>query len=726
MKNVFRVLLLIALSFTGASLPAAEKLPQWDVRAATEDGEVEVDLATGVLKSDKGVIVRYGDAEMTAGRVMLNQETGEALAEGMVTLQRAGQVWHGDKLKYNFKTEQIEAEVFKTGAPPFFASGFGLAADKTHSVYSAYDAFVTTDDVAEPGYRIRAKSLVIIPGKMLEAKGATVYLGDVPVFYWPYYRRSLERHPNNIELTPGYRSRFGPYLLGAYNWYYNDRLNGSFNLDYRAKRGFGGGPDVIYDAGRFGKFEARYYYLKDDAPGTNSLNLPLNDDRSRVFFSHQVALRTNLTAKTVVRYQSDEFLLRDFFDNEYEKNIQPTTFTEINQLWPNFSLNVLAQPQINDFFDTVERLPDVKLTGLRQQLGVSPFYYESESSAGYYRRQFGNNAFPEFAAWRADTYHQLTLPRTFFGWLNVTPRVGGRLTHYGETEGAGIPFTERDRGVFNTGAEVSFKASRVWRETQSKFWDVNELRHIVQPSVNYVYVPSPNVLPAQLPQFDYELPSFRLLPIEYPDYNAIDSIDSQNVFRFALRNKLQTKRAQGIDNVVNWALYTDWRVHPRAGQGTFADVFSDLDFKPRDWLTLTSEMRYDIGAGHFRQAFHTLTLAPKSNWSLSLGHRYFRDDPALGPFSGNNLFNSTVYYRLNENWAARATHYFEARDGRLEEQFYTLYRDMRSWTGAVTLRLRESRVGPDDITIAVTFSLKAFPRFNVGSDSSSPSLLLGS
>ena len=72
---------------------------------------------------------------------------------------------------------------------------------------------------------------------------------------------------------------------------------------------------------------------------------------------------------------------------------------------------------------------------------------------------------------------------------------------------------EEQREVFNTGAEVSFKASRTWAGAKSKFWEINGVRHIVMPSVNYAYVPNPSIDPSRLPQFDYELPSAELLPL---------------------------------------------------------------------------------------------------------------------------------------------------------------------------------------------------------------------
>jgi len=706
---------------------------------AIQPGAVDWNYATGVAISTNEFVVRYKDAVLTAQRGRVDTQSGDVTAEGAAHLQQDNQVWTGERLEYNFITRQIHAEKFRTGRVPFYATGEGLSANRTNNTYTATNAFVTTDDVEKPGFRVRARHLTIVPGKYFVARDALLYFGDVPAFYFPYYRRNFDgRHggrQSSFEFTPGYRSVYGPFLLGAYNWYWEEQLYGSLHADYRLKRGFGVGPDAFYDAGILGQGTVKYYYLRDHKPGflvfTNGIptsatdGAPIDKDRHRLSFIHQVSIQTNLTATVVLREESDPFVSRDFFESEYRDNSQPRSFLDVDRVWPNWSLDLLAQPRVNDFFDTVERLPDAKLTGERQQLGVSPFFYESESSVGFFRHKFANDLTNEFAAYRADTFHQLLLPQTFFGWLNLTPRVGGRFTDYGETDGVNATNRERQRWVFNTGAEVSFKASRIWNGAHSRLLDLDGLRHIVEPSVNYVFVPTPNRAPPQLPQFDSELPTLRLLPVDFPDYNAIDSIDSQNVLRLGLRNKLQTKRKDGVENLLNWTLYTDWRIKPRPNQGTFADLYSDLDFKPRSWITLNSETRYSIDGGQWREADHTLTLSPGSAWSWAVGHRYLRSDPALGPDSGNNTVLSSFYYRFSENWAARLQHRFEARDGRLEEQYYTLYRDFRSWTAALTFRVRESRIGPTDYGVAATFSLKALPRFKLGDDQNKPTLLLG-
>ena len=711
----------VLFSVVAGALFAAEQESGWTLEAP--EGMVEMGAKIATITNGT---IRYAGTTLTSKSASVNRETGQAVAEGDVRIERGGLTWIGQRVEYNFITRKLVADGFKAGQNPYFVRGDFLLGDQNADVYLGVSGEMTTDDYSDPGFRLRTRRLVIVPGEYIEARDAVLYIRNVPVFYYPYYRRSLKTHPNNFVLVPGYRSLYGPFLLTSYNWYWNDQLDGTLHLDTRQKRGFGFGPDFNYKLpGTLGEGTFKYYYTHDDEPGLDFDKLPIEDERRRIWYTHRATLQSNLTAKIVVRYQSDAQVVRDFFETEYRKNVQPSTFAEVDKLWQNFSLNAVGQAQVNEFFETVERLPDVKLSAFRQQIGSSPFYYESESSAGYFRRRVPTPGTNDYEAFRGDTYHQITLPQTLFGWLNVAPRVGGRFTHYGEAHGNAATTHDEDRAVLNTGAELTFKASALWPAVSSRFWEIDGLRHIVEPSINYVFVPRPTRPPARLPQFDYELPSTRLLPIEFPDYNAIDSIDSQNVIRFGIRNRLQTKRKAGVDNIVNWALYADWRLRPRPDQNTFSDVYSDLDLKPFSWLIFNSKTRYDLHEKLWREANHSVTFTPGERWSYSLGHRYLREIPGLGRDSGNNLIFSSLYYRFSENWAVHARHYFEARDGVMEEQQYSLYRDLRSWTAALSFRVRENRSGPTDFTVAITASLKAFPRFGLGHDANMPGSLLG-
>ena len=731
----FRYLPALAMCWALLTLAARAQLEQpLHVEAFSADGSegwVEFDPA-GIAIATNGVLVTYSNAVLTATRARVDTLTGDVAAEGRVRLQRDDQVWASEQISYNFKTRIFGAESFRTGKYPVFAAGEKLSADRSNQVYSAQGALITTDDVSEPFTKVRARSITIIPGRRIIARHATMYLGRLPVFYFPYFNYPMNDQANQFTFVPGYRSSFGAYLLSTYHWFLNEEADGALHLDYRVKRGVGVGPDLDLHLDRWGEVGFKYYYLHDLDPGTNSAGFPISDNRQRIQFSYDATPWTNFNVKSQIRYQSDDRLLADYFEGDYRRNPQPTTFLELNKLWDNFSLDVFAQPRVNDFFETVESLPEVKLSGFRQELGASPVFYESESSVGYYRRRFAEtNSLPtglDFEAARADTYHQLVMPETFFGWLNFIPRVGGRLSYYSRATGPGATTEEEYRGVFNTGAELTFKAARLWQEAESQLLDVHGLRHIVEPSINYVYVPRPSAVPSELPQFSHESPSLRLLPIEYPDYNSIDAVDSQNVIRLGLGNKLQTKREGQLEDLLRWDLYGDWRLCPQTNQTAFADLWSDLLFRPRNWLILESQTRFDLDHGDFRMAFNNLTLAPNDTWNLSLGHWYLRDDLSGAPNElgvGNNLFTTSIFYRLNENWAFRASLYYEARLGRMQEQLYTVYRDFRSWTGALTLRTRDNGTGQNDYTVAFTFSLKAMPRLNLGKDMVHPYQLIG-
>lgn len=727
--KITRLMLLLGL-LAGALFPfrgtAAEE-PFIEIWSVSDAGEVIYAFERGIVMATNAFVARYEDTVLTADRGQVDLNTGDAMLAGNVSIQRANQVWRGEEIRYNFMTGLVQTESFRTGRPPYFAEAEGLTADLTNRVYHATGAVVSTEDVTRPATRIQARSITIAPGRFMAARHAVFYVGGVPVFYLPYVRYNLDRDSNHFRFTPGFRSLYGPFLLGAYNWWWGDHLSGVVHFDYRVKRGLGVGPDFQYEAGRWGSGDLRFYYLHDRDPGaTSTTNSPsISDNRHRLYFTHQTSVRTNLDVTLAVRRQSDAYVTRDFIEAEFREHPQPPSFFDVRQRWSNFTLSLFAQPQVNDFFETVERIPEIRLTALRQQIGRSPFFYEGENSAGYYQRRFINdNPSNDYSAFRADTFHQVVAPVTLFGWLNLTPRVGGRFTHYSETEERDATLEEQNRGVFNTGAELSLKASQVWPAARSRFLDVDGIRHILQPAVNYAYVPRPSARPAELPQFDMEWPSLRLLPIDFPDYHAIDSIDARNVVRLGLRNKLQTKRRGQVDHLLNWSVFADWRLDREPGQFTFSDLFSDLDLKPRSWLVLSSETRFDFEGGRFRFAQHQLTLTPGTRWSWSLGHRYLQEEPELGFPLGNNLFTSTFYYRLNENWGARLSHHYEARDGTLEEQYYTVYRDFRNWTGALTFRVRDHREEGMDYGIAATFSLKTFPRFRLGDDINKPSLLL--
>jgi LPS-assembly protein len=747
MTKLPAILALIFFAVIFSPVAFAQDESPWEVQAlnriipGTVEGKVDYDPATGLWTGTNGLFVRYGDTVLTADNASLNTKTGDVEADGSVRIETGNQLWVGEHIHYNFLNHQMRSEQFRTGRSPVFAAGTRLTGfidrkkNATNEVM-ATKAFVTTDDYFDPAYEIRASSIKIIPGKSVQMWNAVFYVEGVPVFYFPYYERNLGPRANNYTATPGYRSAYGAYLLNTYNWFLGDMADGKIHADYREARGPGLGPDVNLHLGRWGEATIKYYYQNDSHANISTNAFPqfgnIPENRQRFYLGWQATPATNLNLKAMVNYQSDPLFMHDLFEGDYTANPQPNTFIEANKYWDNWSLDALTTPRVNSFFNQIERLPDVKLTGFRQQVFDTPVYYDSENSVGWYRSFVsytnglypGTNGFYAASAARADTYHQFTLPWTFFNWLNVTPRVGGRLTYYSSQNITnGMPNSEVIRSVFNTGVAVSFKASSLWADATNSFLQVDGLRHIIEPSANYVYVPDPSTPPAQLPPFDGEIPSLMLSPVMFPDYNSIDSIDTMNVIRFGLQNILQTKRNGQLDDLVNWNLMLDWRLDPKPGQSDLNDLYSAFVFRPRSWISFESQVRYDIDYGNLNLAFHQITFTPNNRWSWGIGHWYLRD--GFIDNVGNDYITSTLFVRINDNWGLRANHNFNVETGRLQEQFYTIYRDLRSWTAAVTFRVEDNAGSSPDFTVSFALSLKANPSTHVGEDAVTSTHLVG-
>ncbi len=720
LRAIFAASLLLA----SVCLSGGQEQLSWTVDGIGPQSVVDYDLRKGLFTATNGVVVKYGHAVLTAAQATVDQRSGWVVADGSVRVENEGQIWVGDHLSYNFKTRQMTAEQFRTGKTPVYIAAKGLSGDTTNGVYYGTNAVVTTDDTAHPFETIRAKSVKIVAGEYVVARHATLYVGGIPVLYLPYYSRPLDDRANYWTFTPGYRTKYGAYLLNTYNWFWGEDWSGKVHLDYRTQRGAGAGFDVDGNLGRWGTPSLESYYLYDKAPEVNNSGQPYPHNRGIAWLSYQSEPYTNLFIKSQVRYQSDSDVTQEFFERLYQRNPQPSTYFDFEKLWPNFSLDTYVQPRINNFLNTVQRLPEVRLTAYPQQIGKLPVYYQSENSLGSLEQLFAQSLTkPGFAATRADTWHQLTLPQTVLGWLNFEPRAGGRYTYYTDASGRSYTNTAQSRWVFNTGMEVNFKAARTWPGIRSGLLDVNGLRHIFQPSVNYAYVPNPSVPANSPPQFDHLMPSLYPLLFEFPAYNAIDQIGAQNVVRLGLNNKFQTRRDGLVANLFNWSLYADCLPNPRPGQSTFPDVFSEVAFQPRSWLSVESLSRYSPALSQFELASQTLTVTPNSTWSFGATYYYLRPnfnyDPVTEPTAwgqGGNIVSGTIYYRFNQNWGFRVQEYYDLETARLANQAYSVYRDFRNWTGAFITTIQNNGGSDVDWSLGFTFSLKAHPQYPLGSD----------
>jgi LPS-assembly protein len=83
------------------------------------------------------------------------------------------------------------------------------------------------------------------------------------------------------------------------------------------------------------------------------------------------------------------------------------------------------------------------------------------------------------------------------------------------------------------------------------------------------------------------------------------------------------------------------------------------------------------------------------------------DNPS---FFDSSLFLVGGYYRINDNWGVGLEEMYEQATGVLEEQRYSVYRDLSNWVASLGAIVRDN-AGVNEYGVLFTFTLKAFPKF---------------
>ena len=207
MKPFAAIALLLTVALFPLAVAAQDAAEKIEVMALSHfiQGSVEGSLEFepgGTIVGTNGIIAKYKGASLSADNATVDTKTGEVLADGHVRIESGDMLWVGDHVRYNFKTHQMESEQFRTGKAPVFAGGSQLTGDRDANIYTATNAFVTTDDISDPAVRVRASRMKVMPGDSIEMWNAVVLVHGVPMFYFPYYHRTLGPHANHFTFKP--------------------------------------------------------------------------------------------------------------------------------------------------------------------------------------------------------------------------------------------------------------------------------------------------------------------------------------------------------------------------------------------------------------------------------------------------------------------------------------------------------------------------------------------
>lgn len=697
---------LILISFL-VCLPVSTNAQTEDTSVIVNGDEVEYLTDQQKVVARGNVEVLYKGSRLTADMLAVNTEKKIAEAEGTIRLQDARGTIQGTSGRYDFANQQGEFLDAWFWMDPYFGRARRLERVSKDKII-AYDCYITTSSFDKPEYRFSSKKVEIYPGDKVRTRNTSIVFGDTPVLWLPYFNRSLKDPFMHGRVVPGKNKEWGGFLLNSWRYNLAPDVNARIYLDYRHKLGLAEGVGVNYRNKPFGSGDIKLYYTRekpDDLPDGSLSEF----ERYLVSWRHiwHVDKQTDLLGEW---YEiGDErrkaldparSFLKDYFPREYEKDAQPLSYVQLHRNYRYSSLDLLFQKRTNQWFDQLEKLPEIKYTLPNVQLFDSPFYMESETSFVNHNKK-ATLTESDLDASRLDSLNRVSLPMRV-SFFNLKPFVGSRQTLYDKrTDGTKLPV----RTIFLTGADLSTKFFRTF-DLQTDFLglDINKLRHIVTPTIAYTYQHDPTVPAADIPQID-----------------SIDALAHSNAVALVLSNKLQTKRGGASVNVADFRVSTSYVFKPKGtaeAGSSLSDFLLELDLIPYSWMTFNVDATYkhtgprnDTGYHRFSSVNYNLGFQFDKERSFGVGQRYQR--------KGGNEITSQFIWRFNPKWKGSVYNRFEiGHDAALahgwKEQEYTISRDLHSWEMDVTYNVKKT----EGEAIWLVFRLKAFPELAFGLDQS--------
>lgn len=316
------------------------------IEALNKKDYLDYDEQTNTAYSNNRTRVSYmvgGEKlQLEADKMRIDLAQKKVQAEGNVVLTRGDGEVHAKSLTYDFTKKTGSASGMTGRYADFRLTPYGDEAVEGPAVQQLNESEAifqkvefTSCEFAVPHYYIRAREIVVFKGEKIVMSNATVYLRGVPVFWLPFFSKSL-REGSPWFVRAGYNSRIGAYGRLGYAFRHelrkpslnNDKKTETVSegrlalfVDYLSKRGPGEGFDYEYnflnDKHR-GKLNV--YSLSD-----SNRKVEGEDDMTRdyVGFLHRSEVAEGLVWTANVDWLNDAEIFDDvldvFNDNERQR-----------------------------------------------------------------------------------------------------------------------------------------------------------------------------------------------------------------------------------------------------------------------------------------------------------------------------------------------------------------------------------------------------------------------
>lgn len=613
------------------------------------------------------VTITRGNQSLQADAVNLNAETMEAEAWGNVRFT-ADQDWlTGTRLKMDLDqgTGILYDGTLFIKESHFYITG-GRIEKTGEDSYYIDDGRFTTCDGDLPAWEITGKDLKVTIDGYGTVKHAAFWAKSVPLIYAPFFVFPAKTKRQTGLLVPqvSYSNRNGFEYRQPFFWAISDSSDATFYESYMVHRGFKHGLEYRYALAPRSKGTAMYDFLYDRQidDGTVDDYEGFRGDtedrlnRKRWWFrtKNDQELPAGFRAKLDMDIVSDQDYLREFrsgyssfdstdsyFEKEFGRDLDDYTDTvRLNQLnlnrnWDQYSLNTdlrwydnVITRKNGDPDSTLQRLPHVQFDGSKQQLFVSPLYFDLESSYDYFWREQGTRGH------RTDLHPRVYYPIQVFKYFDFEPSVGVRETLWQIERYEDEPLEKEDH--FFTREVLDFKAdlsTEFWKTFNLKGGNIDRVRHTVKPQVVYDYIPVP----------DQE---------EFPNFEGIDRLEEENIVTYSVTNYFTTRSikrpARDIETQIGSSnepvsplyLYRDvcrikfsqsydieeaQRDNAADSRRPFSDVKGEIEFMPYGCLDLDADVSWSPYDNEFTRSNAILTLCDRRGDRASFDYLYSRD-----------------------------------------------------------------------------------------------------
>ena len=728
----------------------------------TADGDTRFE--NGVAVADNNVQIHYNGTAIYSDHAEYNPDTRDVLLLGNVRIYSGADLFNGQRAFYNLETKQMRALEFDGSHNPLKFSSLSARGFGTKE-FRLRDSDLTTSDSSMPDWHLHAHTIRLYPNDRVILLNSTLYAGKIPIFWLPYAYSNLNRQ--GFQISPGYYSSWGAYLLTSYTFPLGtgDGFLATIRQDFRALHGYAIGFDANLQFGKNNRNVGQFtsYYTHDNNPSAfrDALPAPTNQNRYRVGYKQKLYFADDIYATFDITKLSDANFMQDFYPMEYGTNPQPDNNVALTKLDDIYALSLVTRWQMNAFQETTGRKPEAAIDFKQEPLFGLPIYYDGTTALGELTRQYSTN-YPSgltntpanYSSARFDTFHQISMPQTLFGWLSTIPTIGIRGTlysqggNYVDPSGAITPFSRNIsstnslqtsgaifRPIFNASLQNSFKISRDFEGIQSRMLGLDGMRHIFQPYsiLSGVYAGGPNA--NQVLQFDRLLPnnpasptksgyqpsSTQLEPLDLSQFAAIDSIDSWAIWRLGVRNRLQTRRDGQTYDWFYLDTFADVNgVNPYMN-GPVSNLNNRLTFAPVSWFNLNIGSQMPLVSQGFTEFNTDFAIMPIKSLSLSIGTRYINN---YNGATQDNQYPISGFWRINDHWSFSASEIYNttaknssstAPQNSLIYQRYMIHRDLSSWIVSFGAQVQNNQASgtqsaQTQLGALLTFTLKDLPQ----------------